>query len=248
MIARPAGGPTAFGVSYRAMLSDVNAVLFDLDGTLVNTIPLIFACYEHTLAEHLPGFHPARSVIVGNLGRSLDDILYDYAVAAGASDAGPRSRRMLETYRSFQRENLDRLIQPYEGMREALVGLRQRGLTLGLVTSKVEWAARLSYERYGLGEFLSVLVFHDDTERHKPDPQPLLLAAAKSGLDHTRAAYVGDSVHDMAAGRAAGMKTIGALWGPSEREELERAGADALAARPLDLVGLLRAGDATILR
>jgi pyrophosphatase PpaX len=222
------------------MFNDVNAVLFDLDGTLVNTIPLIFAAYEHTLAAHVPGFRPSRRVIVGNLGRSLDDILYDYAVAAGAGDAGPLSRQMLETYRSFQRENLDRLVEPYEGMRETLAGLRERGLTLGLVTSKVEWAARMSYERYGLGEFLSVLVFHDDTERHKPDPQPLLFAASKSGLDPARAAYVGDSVHDMAAGRAAGMRAIGALWGPSEREELERAGADALAERPLDLVDILR--------
>ncbi len=222
------------------MLHDVNAMLFDLDGTLVNTIPLIFACYEHTLSVHLPGFRPARRVIVGNLGRSLDDILYDFAVAAGMAEPGAVSREMLDTYRSFQRENLDRLIEPYDGMREALQGLRDRGLTLGLVTSKVEWAARLAYDRYGLGEFLSVLVFHDDTARHKPDPQPLLLAASKAGLDPARAAYVGDSVHDMAAGQAAGMKTIGALWGPSEPGDLERSGADVLAARPIDLLALVR--------
>jgi pyrophosphatase PpaX len=221
------------------MLNDVNAVLFDLDGTLVDTIPLIFACYEHTLAVHLPGFRPPRRVIVGNLGRSLDDILYDYAVAAGVTDPAPIARDMLHTYRSFQRDNLDRLIQPYEGMREALQALHGRGLVLGLVTSKVEWAARLSYQRYGLGEFLSVLVFHDDTTRHKPDPEPLLFAASKAGLDPVRAAYVGDSVHDMAAGRAAGMKTIAALWGPSEREDLVQAGADAVVEKPLDLLTLL---------
>ena len=179
-------------------------------------------------------------MIVGNLGRSLDDILYDYAVSAGIAEPRPVSREMLDTYRSFQRENLDRLIEPYDGMREALQGLRDRGLTLGLVTSKVEWAARLAYDRYGLGEFLSVLVFHDDTARHKPDPQPLLFAASKAGLDPARAAYVGDSVHDMAAGQAAGMKTIGALWGPSEPGDLERSGADVLAARPIDLLTLVR--------
>ncbi len=225
------------------MLNDVDAVLFDLDGTLVNTIPLIFACYEHTLATHLPGFHPPRRVIVGNLGRSLDDILYDYAVAAGIPDPAPVAREMLQTYRSFQRENLDRLIQPYEGMREALETLHGRGLTLGLVTSKVEWAARLSYKRYGLDEFLSVLVFHDDTPRHKPDPEPLLFAASKAGIDPSRAAYVGDSIHDMAAGRAAGMTTIAALWGPSEREDLLQAGAHALAEKPLDLIDLLPGSD-----
>jgi pyrophosphatase PpaX len=223
-----------------AMLPPVDAVLFDLDGTLVDTIPLIFACYQHTLATHLAGYDPGRRVIIGNLGRSLDDILFDYAEAAGVDDPAATSRAMLTTYRTFQRENLQRLIRPYEGVREALEGLRVRGLTLGVVTSKVEWAARECYEYYGLGEFLSVGVFHDDTERHKPDPQPLLYAAAKGGLDVARTAYVGDSVHDMAAGRAAGMRTIGALWGPSEREELLQAGADELADRPSDLLTIVQ--------
>jgi pyrophosphatase PpaX len=221
------------------MLSSIDAVLFDLDGTLVDTIPLIFACYQHTLATHVPGYDPGRRVIIGNLGRSLDDILFDYAAAAEVDDPAGTSRAMLATYRAFQREKLHSLIRPYDGIRETLEGLRARGLTLGVVTSKVEWAARECYEYYGLGEFLSVCVFHDDTERHKPDPQPLVHAAAKAGLDVARTAYVGDAVHDMAAGRAAGMRTIGALWGPSERAELVRAGADELADRPADLLTMI---------
>jgi pyrophosphatase PpaX len=225
------------------MLPSVDAVLFDLDGTLVDTIPLILTCYQHTLATHLPGYDPDRRVIIGNLGRSLDDILFDYAAAAGADDPAATSLAMLTTYRAFQRENLNRLIRPYDGIREALEGLRARGLTLGVVTSKVEWAARECYEYYGLGEFVSIGVFHDDTERHKPDPQPLLHAAAKGGLDVARTAYVGDSIHDMAAGKAAGMRTIAALWGPSERAELVRAGADELAERPADLLAIIAPRD-----
>jgi pyrophosphatase PpaX len=221
------------------MLTSVDAVLLDLDGTLVDTIPLILACYEHTLASHLPGYDPGRRLIIGNLGRSLDDILFDYAKAAGVEDPAGTSRAMLQTYRAFQRVNLPRLIRPYPGIREALAGLRARGLTLGVVTSKVEWAARETYGPYGLGEFLSVHVFHDDTERHKPDPGPLLHAARQGGLDVARTLYVGDSVHDMAAGKAAGMRTIGALWGPSGRDELSAAGADELAATPLDLLEII---------
>jgi pyrophosphatase PpaX len=221
------------------MTIPARAALFDLDGTLVDTIPLIFACYEHTLAAHLPGYDPGRRVIIGNLGRSLNAILRDYAVAGGAPDPDAASAAMLETYRSFQRANLARLIRPYDGVREALAGLRERGLTLGVVTSKVEWAARECYEYYGLGEFLSIGVFHDDTVRHKPDPEPLLLAAAKGGLVPAQTVYVGDSVHDMAAGRAAGMRTIGALWGPFDAQDLERAGADELASHPQDLLRLI---------
>jgi pyrophosphatase PpaX len=222
------------------MITDVQAALFDLDGTLVNTIPLILASYEHTLGAHLAHIDVPRRVIIGNLGRSLNDILRDYAVAGGAADPDALSDEMVETYRSFQRENIDRLIEPYDGIAEMLSGLHARGLTLGLVTSKVEWAARLSYERYDIARFLSILVFHDDTPNHKPHPEPLLHAAAKAGLVPGRTVYVGDSVHDMAAGRAAGMKTIGALWGPSEPGDLERAGADALASDPRDLLTIVQ--------
>ena len=223
------------------MLDSVDAILFDLDGTLVDTIPLILACYEHTLATHLPGYDPGRRVIVRNLGRSLDAILHDYAAAAGVRDPEGMSKTMLETYRAFQRVNLNRLIRPYDGMRDALQGLRTRGVTLGLVTSKVEWAARECYDHYGLGEFLSVLVFHDDPPRHKPHPEPLLFAARRGGLNVARTAYVGDSIHDMAAGRAAGMRTIAALWGPSGRQELVEAGAEELAETPADLLHIVRA-------
>ncbi len=213
-----------------------------LDGTLVDTIPLILACYTHTLETHLPGYNPGRKVIIGNLGRSLDAILLDYATHGGAADPAAESRAMLETYRAFQRRNLARLIRPYDGVREVLHVLRARRLTLGLVTSKVEWAARECYDYYGLGEFLSVLVFHDDTTRHKPDPEPLLLAARKGSLPIDRTLYVGDSVHDIAAGRAAGMRTVAALWGPSTREELAEAGAHALAEHPSDLLTIVAAG------
>jgi pyrophosphatase PpaX len=221
------------------MLESVDAVLFDLDGTLVDTIPLILACYNHTLLTHVPGYDPGRRVVIRNLGRSLDDILFDYAQAAGVPDPASTSREMLRTYRAFQRVQLPLLIRPYPGVREALAVLHARGLTLGVVTSKVEWAARETYERYGLGEFLSVQVFHDDTERHKPDPEPLLHAAAKAGLDVARTVYVGDAVHDMAAGKAAGMRTIGVLWGPSGPEELSAAGADELAGKPQELLRLI---------
>lgn len=221
------------------MLTPVNAVLFDLDGTLVDSIPLILASYAHTLATHVPGYEPGRRVIVRNLGRALDAILRDYAVAARVGDPEGVSRAMLDTYRAFQRANIDRLIRPYPGMNETLAGLRERGLTLGVVTSKTEAAARDCYERYGIDAFLSVQVFHGDTVRHKPDPDPLLLAASRTGVPVERTVYVGDSVQDMAAGRAAGMRTIGVLWGPSEREDLVQAGADEIAERPAELLTIV---------
>ena len=222
-----------------APLTNVSAVFFDLDGTLVNTIPLIFACYRHTLGIHLPGFTPPRDVIVGNLGRSLHAILHDYAVAGGAPDADAAADAMVATYREFQRVNMDALVEEYPLVRETLAELRRRGYRLGLVTSKVEWAARMTYERYGLGELIEVGVYDGDTTRHKPHPEPLLLAASRAGVSPGHAVYVGDSVHDMTAALTAGMRAIGALWGPFEPAALQQAGADALAEEPARLLDLL---------
>lgn len=231
--------PDRSDLATRPPFGGVTAVFFDLDGTLVNTIPLILSCYRHTLGVHLPGFEPPRGVIIGNLGRSLNAILRDYAVAAGAHDPDATTEAMAATYREFQRENIDALIQPYPGIHEMLTALGGRGYRLGLVTSKVEWAARLTYERYGLGELLETLVFHDDTKMHKPHPEPLLAAVSKAGVSAGQAVYVGDSVHDMTAALTAGMRAIGALWGPFEPAALQQAGADALADEPARLLDFL---------
>jgi pyrophosphatase PpaX len=220
--------------------SDVQAVLFDLDGTLVDTTELILSSYEETLGKHLRGeWRPTRREILRNVGRSLVESLRDYAVAGEAADVAESAEQMLQTYRDYQRANHDRMIRPFEGMPETLEALRDRGYTLGVVTSKLEENARLALDLYDLGGYLPLGVFHDDTERHKPDPEPLLLALEKGGLEAARTVYVGDSIHDVAAGRAAGLRTIAALWGPFPREDLELERPDALAPSPAALLELL---------
>jgi len=221
------------------VLDHVAAILFDLDGTIVDTVDLILAAHAHTFRQHLTGPGPARRIVVGNMGRPLAPALAEYLAADGQSPSDRIVAAMLETYRSFQRAHGERLMRPVEGMDRALTGLAGRGYVLGVVTSKVEWMARLTLARYALERFFPIGVFHDDTERHKPEPDPLLEAARRGGFDPSRAVYVGDSTHDMRAGRAAGMRTIAALWGPFEREELEREQPDEFAATPSDLLALL---------
>jgi phosphoglycolate phosphatase-like HAD superfamily hydrolase len=84
-------------------------------------------------------------------------------------------------------------------------------------------------------------VFHDDTTLHKPHPEPLLAAAARAGVSPETSVYVGDSVHDVAAGRAAGMFTVAAAWGPFPRADLEAASPDALAETPADVLAIVAA-------
>ncbi len=221
------------------MFHDVSAVLFDLDGTLVDTIQLILSAHRHTLARHLQGPAPPEAAIIRNLGRPLRTSMREYAEADGRPDAADLAAQMVDTYRAFQHEHHDRLVKGYDGVQETLVELRARGYTLGIVTSKARGTAMIAIRNFALAPLVDVMVFLEDTDRHKPEPDPLLEAARRGGFDPRRGLYVGDSIHDIAAGRAAGMKTVGALWGPFERSQLEAAGADAVVETPRDLLPLL---------
>jgi pyrophosphatase PpaX len=216
-------------------------ILFDLDGTLIDTTELILASFAWTFDRHLPGRLPTREVLVHTFGRSLPAVLRELAAAHGAADPEFLASRMLASYRDFQLDQHDTLIKPFPGVAEMLRDLRARQQRLGLVTSKREGFARRGLRLFGLDELFDVAIFHDDTIRHKPDPEPLLLAADRSGLPPGEVVYVGDSIHDVAAGRAAGMRTVSVLWGPFERSTLERAGPDHVVKTPEDLVQLLGA-------
>jgi pyrophosphatase PpaX len=214
-------------------------VLFDLDGTLVDTTELILASFVWTFDHHLPGRLPTRDALVHTFGRSLPAVLRELAAEHDEDAPDLLAARMLATYRDFQIGQHDTLIKPFPGVAEMLRELRGRQRRLGLVTSKREGFARRGLALFGLEALFEIAIFHDDTARHKPEPDPLLLAAARAGLTPADVVYVGDSIHDVAAGRAAGMRTVSVLWGPFDRTVLERAGPDHIVERPEDLVALL---------
>lgn len=211
------------------------AVLFDLDGTLIDTTDLILTSCVHTFERHV-GAAPSRDALIATFGRSLPEALREFARDVGLPDPDQAADTMLATYRAHNDEHHDALIREFPGVPAMLDALQRASHRLGVVTSKREGAARRGLDRYDLAHYFEVAVFHDDTERHKPDPEPLLAAASRLGLAVQDIIYVGDSVHDVAAGRAAGMRTIAALWGPFERVDLERVGPDAVAETPRDVL------------
>lgn len=214
-------------------------ILFDLDGTLVDTTDLILRSFAHAFDVHFPGRLPSREALIATFGRSLPATLREMAAAEGATDPDRLGTEMLATYRDFQRLHHDTLIRPFPGVGEMLLELRSQGHRLGLVTSKMEGSARRGLRLFGLEALFEVGVFHDDTPRHKPAPDPLLLAAGRAGVRAADVVYVGDSTHDIVAGRAAGMRTVGVLWGPFPREVLEAERPDHVIAEPRELVALL---------
>ena len=215
-------------------------ILFDLDGTLIDTTDLILRSFAHAFDRHYPGRLPAREALIATFGRSLPATLREMAADAGEADPEARTIELLETYREYQHVHHDVMIRPFPGVPDMLRALSRDGQRLGLVTSKMEGFARRGLRVCGLDVHFEIAVFHDDTPRHKPAPDPLLLAAARGGVDPRRVIYVGDSTHDVVAGRAAGMRTVSVLWGPFPRAVLEAEHPDHLVASPQELVDVAR--------
>ena len=211
----------------------LRTVVFDLDGTLVDSEGLILASYRHTMSTHLGDALP-DDLWRATMGRPLAVQLRDFARSADEAAA------MLATYTSHNLANHDRLVRPFPGVREALAGLRERGLVLAIATSKRAEATGMGLRACDLpADWFASIVTADDVQRFKPEPEPVLRALERAGQpDATRAVYVGDSVHDMQSGKAAGTWIAAALWGPNGREVLAPAGPDVWLERPEEIADL----------
>ncbi|WP_420463920.1 HAD family hydrolase [Candidatus Palauibacter sp.] len=188
-------------------------ILFDLDGTLVDSADLILESWRHTMDAHFEE-PPPEDVWLRTLGQPLR-AQFGYLV-----DTAEEVQAMVETYLEHNFREHERLIRSFPRVSETLVELRTRGVRIGVVTSKASAGTARSLAACALDESLfDVIVTSDEPVPHKPDPAPVRLALERLDASPETAAYVGDSVWDMRAGHAAGVTTVAALWGPfSERE------------------------------
>jgi pyrophosphatase PpaX len=203
-------------------------VVCDLDGTVVNTIPLIIASYDHALRTVLgeyadPG--EARSWI----GQTLS--------ATFGARHPERAAALIEAYVEFNLREMPRLIEQYPGLAELLADVTAARIGLGMATSKRRHSAELTLACSGLTEAIPVTVAMEDTHDHKPDPAPLRLAMERLGARADEAVYIGDAVVDVEAAKAAGMAVIAVTWGAGLRADLAAAGPTAI----VDTVAQLRA-------
>jgi pyrophosphatase PpaX len=188
-------------------------VLFDLDGTLIDSIELIQRSKDHAFRKRGRKAPTDEEWLTG-IGIPLTAMFQRYAT----DDADVAS--FIAGYREYQLANHDRLVRGYDGAVETLSGLRARGHAIGVVTSKSVELSERGLARVGLAHLVDTIVGCDSSVTHKPDPGPVLLALHRLGATPSTAVFIGDSVHDMRAGNAAGVITIGALWGPFTREAL----------------------------
>jgi pyrophosphatase PpaX len=206
-------------------------VLFDLDGTLIDSGELILASFRHA----------TRSV----LGRVIPDEVLMANVGGHGIDAQMREfdeDRADELVRVYREHNTGIYggVQAFPGIEPLLDRLHGEGRKLGVVTVKSRRTVDVTFDVLPLRRYLRVVVTADDTERHKPDPEPLLLALDRLGAEARTAAYVGDSPFDIRAAKAARVTSIAVGWGnihPPQR--LAGENPDHLVQTPAELIDVL---------
>ena len=180
-------------------------VLFDLDGTLIDSGPIILASMKHA----------ARTVLGVEVDESqIRALIGGPGLVAQMHELDPtRVDELVDAYRAHN-EPLHNELQAFGGMLDVLPRLRARGQRLGIVTAKRRATVELAFDRFpALRELSEVLIGSDDTERHKPDPDPLFAALAHFGAESHEAAYVGDSPFDIRAAKAGGLFAVAVGWG-----------------------------------
>ena len=194
------------------------ALLFDLDGTLVDTIELLLGSMRHAFATcALPT--PTDAQWIAGIGTPLRTQLAEFCTEQERVEA------LVTAYRAWQGDHHDRLTRIYAGIDAMLERLHGAGYPIGLVTSKADVLAVKALEWTRLAPFVDTVVGADSVSRHKPHPEPVHTALARLDRAPAEAFFVGDSPHDIRSGNAAGVRTVGVLWGPFSRETLEAAAA-----------------------
>lgn len=189
----------------------IKAVLFDFDGTLIDTNELIYQSYNYAF-KRVFGRPVKNEEFLRLYGRPLRKSLIE--------DYGDDGHRLIDEYNCFNEENHDLLVKSFDGTTEGLLLLKESGIKLGIVTSKRLRMVSKGLEFLKYTEMFDAVVTLDDTVRHKPYPDPVLKGCEMLGISPEYTVYVGDSVFDLMAGHAAGTKICAVEYSLTSKEEL----------------------------
>jgi pyrophosphatase PpaX len=179
-------------------------VLFDFDGTVVDSGPIILASMRHATETVLARSYSEDELMANVGGPGLEAQMHAFAP--------DHVDELVRVYRAHN-EPLHAELEAFAGMEALLADLRQEGRKIGLVTAKRRATVDLAFAQLPIEHLFDVVVGGDETTRHKPHPEPLLLALERLDAQPADAAYVGDSPYDMQAARAGGLHAIGVTWG-----------------------------------
>ena len=189
-----------------------DVVLYDLDGTLVDTVPVIVESFQRAFLE-IVGHTEDEVFILSTIGLPLEYAFAGYDL--------PVQESLTEVYRRENAKLLGVSVHVFEGVMEGLALLNAMGVRQGVVTSKKRDTALISIKQFEMDPFFEVIISGEDTKIHKPNPEPLLYALQKMGIsDFSRVLYVGDSIHDLSCACSAGVDAAAVNWTYMPKSEL----------------------------
>lgn len=191
----------------------IHTVLFDLDGTIVDTNELIIQSFLHTFEGTEKPL--TREHIIPNMGRPLVEQMKQFSGRETVDD-------LIQKYRSFNIANHDKLVREFPYVRETLGKLHEAGVRLGVVTSKVRRTTEMGLRLCGLYDYFGTIVTVEDVSKPKPDPEGIRKALRALGGDEASALMVGDSHYDIEAARNAGIPSAAVAWSMKGVEYLQR--------------------------
>lgn len=214
-------------------MSKTDTILFDFDGTVMDTNNVIINSWQHTFRT-LENREEEIDKIVKTFGEPLEITMQNLFPHVPAEEA-------IRIYRSYHYDNFGELISVFPGMKELLQELKERGYKLGLVTSRLKQTTLQGLEKYELQQYFDVIVTAEDTKKHKPDPEPVQIALKKLGSVPEKSLMVGDTMFDILCARNAGVASVLAGWGIAltEAEKNGPDGPDHIIEKAEDLLALL---------
>ena len=210
-------------------MTGYDPVIFDLDGTVVDTVELIRDSFRYTVKKVL-GRELPESVMLAGVGQPL--------MPQMQALSPEHAQELYDVYREYNHRRHDELIKPYDGMQAALAQLRAAGRRLGIVTSKSRDTTAMAFRSVGMRDLFGEVVTATDSSAHKPSPEPVLLCVEKLGGVPAEAIFIGDAPVDIVAGTAAGLATAAVTWGLFSRDELVAANPTFVLDSPQQIVAL----------
>ncbi|RKD21815.1 hypothetical protein BEP19_14470 [Ammoniphilus oxalaticus] len=179
-------------------------VLFDLDGTLIDTNELIITTFLHVLGIHLPGQY-TRDDIISHMGQTLAEQMGRYG--------GEELRdTLIEAYRDYNLKIHDEYVKEFERVNDTLEQLQSLGVTMGIVTTKQRKTAEMGAKLFGIDQYMNAFVAFESTKKHKPNPDPVLKGIELTAADPQTTIMIGDSQYDIQAAQEAGIDSAGVAW------------------------------------